>query len=215
MAAHIKRPNFPFLIRRFLHDQLRRTGSNSDSSFDGEHNESRLPHFHGKLALYTSAVAMFYASSDLSGVGGMRREHVRALPAWRGGPARYDCVLVHTNADADGMLAYDVARARLFFSFKFKGKTYLCALVDWFSRATEQADADTGMWIVQQDADDDGVPTNSAVIHLGSIVRCAHLIGVYGPHLVPRELTFSDSLDAFRSFYVNKYADHHMYETVF
>lgn len=86
MAARIERPDFPFLIRRFLHDQLRRTGSDSDSSFNSEHDESRLPHFHGKLALYTSAVAMFYAPSDLSGVGGMRRERVGALPAWRGGP---------------------------------------------------------------------------------------------------------------------------------
>ncbi|KAK0224854.1 hypothetical protein EDD85DRAFT_777972 [Armillaria nabsnona] len=28
------------------------------------------PHYHGKVYTYTSAIAMFYAPSDLSGVGG-------------------------------------------------------------------------------------------------------------------------------------------------
>ncbi|KAF8264141.1 hypothetical protein EI94DRAFT_1594424 [Lactarius quietus] len=33
-----------------------------------------LPSFYGKITVYPSAVATFYAPSDLSGVGSMRRE---------------------------------------------------------------------------------------------------------------------------------------------
>lgn len=218
VAARIERPDLPLLIQKFLHGQLRKPAaadSESDSSSESDISQSALPQFHGKIALYAGAVAIFYAPSDLSGVGGMRRERIHALPSWRGGPARYDTVLVSTDNRVDGMLGHDIARARLFFSFTYRGRLYPCVLVDWCSRVGTAADADTGMWIVQPDRDADGKPNNSAVIHLGSLVRCAHLIGVYGPQTVHRQMTFSDSLDAFRSYYVNKYADHHMYETVF
>ena len=67
------------------------------------------------------------------------------------------------------------------------------------------------MWIVKP------VPDNSAIIHLDSILRCTHLIPVFGQNFIDRSLglTFSDSLDAFLFYYVNKYADHHMHEIVF
>ena len=49
------------------------------------------------------------------------------------------------------------------------------------------------------------------------MLQCAHLIPVFGPTYIDRslKLTFNDSLDAYLSFYVNKYADHHMHEIVF
>jgi hypothetical protein len=55
----------------------------------------------------------------------------------------------------------------------------------------------------------------TSIIHVDSILRGAHLIGVAGPNLIPRTLTFSDSLDAFHLFYVNKYTDHHAHEMAF
>ncbi|OAX31238.1 hypothetical protein K503DRAFT_654751, partial [Rhizopogon vinicolor AM-OR11-026] len=50
--------------------------------------------FYEKITLYTSAVATFYAPSDISGIGGMRYERIRAVYTWRNGPGRYDCVFI-------------------------------------------------------------------------------------------------------------------------
>lgn len=67
------------------------------------------------------------------------------------------------------------------------------------------------MWIVKP------ASGSSGVVHIDAILRCAHLIPVFGSQYVDRQLklTYSDSLDAFRTYYVNKYADHHMHEIVF
>jgi hypothetical protein len=48
------------------------------------------PEFHGRVAVYNSAVVKFYAPSDLSGVGGMRRECIRAVPSWNTVRAHHD-----------------------------------------------------------------------------------------------------------------------------
>jgi hypothetical protein len=45
-----------------------------------------------------------------------------------------------------------------------------------------------------------------------TILRSAHLIGVAGPHFLPKNFTYQDSLDMFKTFYVNKYVDHYAYE---
>jgi hypothetical protein len=67
------------------------------------------------------------------------------------------------------------------------------------------------MWIVKP------VPGSSAVIHIDAILRCAHLIPVFGQNFIDRSinLTYNNSLDAFLCYYVNKYADHHMHEIVY
>lgn len=67
------------------------------------------------------------------------------------------------------------------------------------------------MWVVDRHQDIDGEQV-SQVIHIDTIMRCAHLMGVYGPDHVSTKLTFSDSLYAFHTCYVNKYADHHSFE---
>ncbi|KAH7904448.1 hypothetical protein BJ138DRAFT_1019144, partial [Hygrophoropsis aurantiaca] len=54
-----------------------------------------------------------------------------------------------------------------------------------------------------------------SVIHLDVILRSAHLIPVFGDGALPVDFHFSYSLDAFKSYYVNKYADHHSHEVVF
>lgn len=51
-----------------------------------------------------------------------------------------------------------------------------------------------------------------SVIHLDTIVRAAHLIGVSIDKRVPEDLQSCDALDHFPSFFVNKYIDHHAFE---
>lgn len=200
LANNINQPDLVYLIRRFLHEQL------FPNSSDDSH--PRLPAFDERVHAYPSAVATFHAPSDLCGTGGMRRERIRSMPSWRGGPYRHDCVFLETDPNAEGMRGLDVARVRQFFSFKFQGRFYPCALVQWFSRMGNEADENTGMWIVKPDP-------NLSVVHLDTILRAAHLIGVYGKQLMPKQLSFSQSLDIFRAYYVNKYIDHHSFEIAF
>ena len=123
-----------------------------------------------------------------------------ATPSWRKGAPRYDTILVETDPDYDGMQGTDDAQAKLFLSLRYAGTEYRCALVDWFS-----PDEDTGLWVVERDCDANGHQI-SQVIDIDTIIRCAHLIGVYGPDPDNTELKFSDSLYAFHTYYVNKYA---------
>jgi hypothetical protein len=211
LAAELNQPDFIQLIQHFLHDQLC-TESASHMSYDN--HPPLLPQFHGKISVYTSAISTFRAPSDLSGIGGMRHERIRATPTWKNGAARYDCVFVNTDPAANGFLGLDVARVRLFFSIEFCGITYPCALVQWMSRLSDEADENTGMWIVEPDVDASGSPL-VAVIHLDSILRAAHLIGVCGDKCLPKGLAFHQSLDTFPAFYVNKFIDHHAFEIAF
>lgn len=204
LQQEIEEPEFLNLLAEFLEDQIIQSGRPCSS----------LPGIEGKIAVYPSALAMFYAPSDLSGIGGMRRERIRAVSSWRKGPPRYDCMFISTDPDAEGMRGLDVARARIFFSFRAGGKKYPCALVQWYSCVGEEPDEETGMWVVQPDVNDDGSPV-LAVIHLDSIVRAAHLIGAYGENFVNKTITFDTSLDAFHSYYVNKFADHHSFAIAF
>lgn len=144
----------------------------------------------------------------------MRRERIRSVPSWRGGPGRHDCVFLETDPDVKGMRGLDIARVRLFFSFKFRSKFYPCALIQWFSRMGNRPDDDTGMWVVRPDSDADGSP-HLSVVHLDTILRAAHLIGIYGKNMLPKTLSFAQSLDLFRTYYVNKYIDHHSFEIAF
>jgi hypothetical protein len=208
IATEIEQPDFSHLIRLFIYDQ-EHPDSNSDISL------TALPKFYGKITIYPSAVATFHAPSDISGTGGMRCERIRAVTSWRKGPSRYDTVFINTDPAAEGMRGLDVARVRLFFSFSFEGVQYPCALVHWFSRKDNSPDDTTGMWIVEPDMSDDDGETLASIVHLDTILRAAHLLPVFGSEHVSRTLSFTDTLDAFSSFYVNKYADHHAFEIAF
>ena len=128
------------------------------------------------------------------------------MPCWQRGPPRYDPVLINTDDEKEGLYGMEVAHVQLFFSFTYNDHTYPCAYIDWYTREGEGPDADMGLWIVSKDVG------HSAVIHLDSIIRCAHLIPVYGQPFLPSGLTSSNSLDTFSSYYVSKYADHQMFE---
>ena len=70
------------------------------------------------------------------------------------------------------------------------------------------------MWIVEPDVMEGGTAISS-VIHLDTIVRAAHLLPVFKGEIVSRDLSFSDKLDKFQLFYVNKFIDHHAFEIAF
>lgn len=165
-----------------------------------------------RVRVHHSAVATYHAPGDPSGIGGMRREHIRATPSWRSGAARYDCVFVSKDPTQLGFRGLYAARVRLFLSFKFESKPYECALVEWYVPVAEEPDEDTGMWVVEPEFNDDGVSRPYEVIHIDTIYRAAHLIGYYGEYFVPLALRASDSLDAFEAFFVNSLIDYHAHE---
>ncbi|KAF8264142.1 hypothetical protein EI94DRAFT_1772766 [Lactarius quietus] len=113
-----------------------------------------------------------------------------------------------------GMHGLSVAHVRLFFSFTHGDVQYPCALVCWLSCMGDSSDENTGMWVVEE-MDDDGDECPVAILHLDTIVRAAHLLPVSGSEQVSPTLSFTDTLDIFTSFYVNKYADHHSFEIAF
>ncbi|KAI9069591.1 hypothetical protein FKP32DRAFT_1559404, partial [Trametes sanguinea] len=163
------------------------------------------------ISVYYSATAVFYAPSDPSGLGGMRREIIRAAPEWRKRSSRFDCVFVNRSNDLPGLLGMNVARVRLFFAFRYQSRRYECALVHWFKRIADVVDEDTGMWLVEPSFVNRRTPLLS-VIHLDTIVRGAHLIGATVGDRVPQGTESHNSLDKFKTFYVNKYVDHHAFE---
>lgn len=112
------------------------------------------------------------------------------------------------------MLGLDIASARQFFSFTFRGKLYTCVLVHWFKQCGIWPSDDTGMWVVEQELDKDGKQM-ACILHLDTIIRAAHLIAVYGEEFVTRNLLPGYSLDIFQKYYINKYTDHHSFAIAF
>ncbi|KAG1896783.1 uncharacterized protein F5891DRAFT_1192680 [Suillus fuscotomentosus] len=207
LAHEVAVPDLRRLIRHFLFTQL-----NQDDPRDpADVPTGSLPRHEGKLQVFNSAAATFFAPSDLSGTGGMRREHIRACPLWRNEYPRNDCVFIDTDSDAQGMRGLEVARIVCFFSFKHNWEVYPCALIHWFEKIDDCADEDTGMWMVRPSFHEGG-SRNLAVIHIETVFRAAHLIPMYGSEYIPHDLKFYHSIDCFRSFYVNKFADHHAFE---
>lgn len=168
-----------------------------------------------QISVHHSVAATFFAPSDPCGVGGMHREFIRATPSWWGGPPRYDCALVATGDPWNcGINGFEVCRVQLLFSFKHNGSVYPCALVHWYGRTSDEPDEDTGLWMVEPGLFENGKP-HMDVIHIDTLYRAAHLIAVYDDdEFVPEDLTFDESLDFFEEFYVNTYADGHMFESL-
>ena len=210
LGDYLDIPNLCDLISRFLYEQ-----ENPESNIPLDDIPlADCPQFEGNIRVFPSSVSIYYAPSDKSGLRGMFRERIRAVSSWRRGPARYDCVFVERDPDLPGFRGLYVARVRSFFSITHNRMKYPCALVSWFSTIGESPCLDTGMWMVEPDFDRTGNHAMS-IIHLDSILRGAHLMGVSGSQFIPHHLRFTDTLDAFRAFYVNKYIDHHAHEIAF
>ncbi|KAI9433539.1 hypothetical protein H4582DRAFT_2112842 [Lactarius indigo] len=212
LSAYVNQPQLLEYIRRFLYDQF-----HPEAEVCGMDVPLHLcPCVSNTLRtkVFHSAVCTYHAPSDLSGIGGMHREFIRATPSWKKGPGRYDCIYVERDSKLDGFLGLSVACVNLLFSFSFQNTVYPCAFVQWFSTYGNSPCEDTGLWRVKPEFDSRGRRMCS-VIHVDMILRLAHLIGAAGAQKLPRTFTHHDSLYAFQLFYVNKYADHHAHEIAF
>jgi len=213
LAHLLDEPDLIDKLRSFSADQIRASDTNSDVSLV-DNSDNQFPEIDNLITLYPSAVAIYFAPSDLSGIGGMHSERIRATANWRNEGPRYDTVFVNMNPNEDGMRGLDIARVKQFFSFRSQGRLYPCAIVQWYSRCGDEPDEDTGMWIVEPDVCEDGKSITD-IIHLDTIVRSSHLIAVYGNKPLPKGIPLCYTLDLFHSYYVNKYIDHHAFEIAF
>ncbi|KAH7905684.1 hypothetical protein BJ138DRAFT_1138203 [Hygrophoropsis aurantiaca] len=206
LADELGEKYLPKHVRYFLHTQIHPEDPRSAS----EIALSKLPCLEDKISVFHSAGATFYAPSDPSGIGGMKREHIRTTPLWHKLYPRYDCVFVNMDPGLDGMRGLDVARFLCFFSLTFEDKVYPAAVVHWFARIGDEPDEDTGMWKVEPCFNEDA-SRHISVIHVDMIFCAAHLIPVYGSKPLPKGIKHYHLYDLFNAYYVNKHADHHTF----
>ncbi|KAG0693018.1 hypothetical protein DFH29DRAFT_992452 [Suillus ampliporus] len=194
LAVEMDIPDLPQLVRLFLYDQLLA----DDSRNSDDVPLSACPRFEGPIKIFNSAAATFFAPSDPSGIGGMRREHIRAVPSWRRGPPRYNTVFINTGSE-DSINRMEVGRVLCFFSFCHSSETFPCTLIHWFKCINNEPDTDTGLWML-------------SVIHLDTIICASHLLPIFGDGFIGDHVAFHNSLDSFAGFYVNKFVDHNSFE---
>ncbi|KAK7035434.1 hypothetical protein VNI00_011965 [Paramarasmius palmivorus] len=208
--------NFRHLIRCFLYEQSLPSEARTQPMDWYTVDEDDLPELDSqtKIRVYPSAVATYSAPSDLCGFGSMKRERIRAVESWKSGPPQHNCVFVIQDMDTPGFRGLAVARVLRFISITHEHSTYACTVVNWFSTVGDAPDPLTGMWIVKPDEDDNGERVVD-IISLDSILCGAHLMGVAGKEWIPNDYSFTDTLDDFNAFYVNKYIDHHSHEIAF
>ena len=147
----------------------------------------------------------------------MYRETIRSTHYWSRGDIpgpRHDCVFVDVGNPGIGMQGLLVARVYLFFKLPYNGVEYPCALVHWYS-TSDEPDPSTRLWVVQPETIRRGA-RHMGVIHVDSIIRGAHLLPRF-PSVTPvyREINYMNVLNVYKSFYVNKYIDHHAFEIAF
>ncbi|KIL57451.1 hypothetical protein M378DRAFT_188432 [Amanita muscaria Koide BX008] len=208
LAKYIEQPGFPTALRRFVFAQRHPTSDGFPPI---------LPEFSSKISVFHSAIASFYAPSDLCGAGGMYQEHIRANPSCAGKP-QFDTVFI-TVADAGseeehalrGML---IAQVLLFFSFNdpLLQKEIPCALINWFIPKSDKLDPITGMWVFEPKIEEGKQPLE--VIYLDTIVRGAHLLPKYGSGFLPENFSYVDALNAFKAYFVNHFVDYHTHELI-
>jgi hypothetical protein len=140
-------------------------------------------------------------------------ERIRANPHWKGRP-RFDTVFVTVSDEDDFMRGLLVAHVLLFFSFYDPKlhKEVPCALINWFVPASEHPDPGTGMWALKPEVL--AGKSTLEVIHLDTIVRGAHLLPQYGSGFLPEDFHYSDSLDAFKLYFINHFVDYHTHELI-
>lgn len=209
LARYLQVPHLRLLLQRFLYEQLHPDVDPTSIS------ATEYPIINSRILVYSSAIATFFAPSDSSGMQGMRRERIRAVNTWHGGPPRRDCAFLTKDPSLPGFRGLYVVRVHAFLSFRWHHKSYPCALVSWFLPIGDTPCPDTGLWMVRPERDrQSGCPVMS-VVHLDTMVRAAHLIGIAGQKPLPSNFSHSDSLDAFQGFFVNKFADHHSHTIAF
>ncbi|KAJ2917661.1 hypothetical protein MD484_g2813, partial [Candolleomyces efflorescens] len=181
LSQELDIPTFPHILRIFLCEQL---GTTVEEIEDYEEEEDILAYI-SPISTFRSAVATFFAPSDICGIRGMRREWLRSTPSWRNSGPSYE------------------------------GTTYPCAVVEWFKKIGRAPDPDTGMWIVAPDMSsgerDVTVIHIDSILRAAHLLP---VYGAEYP-LIPPDFDYSFTLDAFNAYYVNKYIDHHANEIAF
>lgn len=203
LTDHVGQPGLAEALRRYLFEI-------TYPHLEVPDELDELPIFAHRISVFHSAIARFYAPSDTCGTGGMYRERIRSTPSWQKKYDRRDTVFVITDADAPGMQGMLIARVLMFLSFVHNGVRFPCALVRWL--LPERIDEDTGHHVVRWEEIDGQRPVQ--VIGLDAVARGAHLLPVYGSHPLPEHFHYSDALNAFSTFYVNRHADHHTHEFI-
>ena len=108
------------LLRRFLYEQINpnTAAASADILLDA------CPSFVGAISVFNSAIARFYAPSNLCGASGMYHEHIHSNPNWRREYARYDMMFVETGSTA--CQAWLLAVHACFSHSNLGGKSILC-----------------------------------------------------------------------------------------
>ncbi|KAJ7769648.1 hypothetical protein DFH07DRAFT_866732 [Mycena maculata] len=184
LVAHIQQPRFPTLFRRFLHEEI--YGVVDDIAL------ADCPVFCGRILVHHSVITRFYALSNLCASGFGQTRIGMAKPA------------TIPSSSTSGLPSCEASSLTIFysfFSFTCSDTDYQCALV---------RHPDTGMWVVKPELE--CREPSLGIVRVESMARAAHLIGLYGTAALPEDFHFSNALDAFNRYFVNLYADHHMYE---
>ncbi|KAI0085808.1 hypothetical protein BDY19DRAFT_986896 [Irpex rosettiformis] len=208
MAADLNQPGLQDLCRRFLYDQLY-----PDAVIPAEHIPiEECPIFNGTVSRFQSGRVTYYAPTEDCGSSGMHQEIIRSHARWRNSYARYDTVLLQNGEDDGPMHGMLVGRVLSFLRFTHDAVEYNTALVQWYMPIHEHVDEVTGMWVVKPEVHHR--QRTVGLTHVETIVRGCHLIGVYGREHVPKDFHFSQTLDAFRLFYVNHFIDYHAHKCI-
>ncbi len=162
------------------------------------------------VSVVSSATSIYFAPSDQCGITEVKRELMCATPSWRKNSPHYDTVLVRMGLlpGPHGLL---VAQLHFFFSFSIAGTRHKVALVEWFTYIGNSPDEDTGMWVVEREKWDNGLPLID-FIYIHMILWNCHLIPMYRSEVLSRNITHVTSLDVFQAYYINKFADHHSFK---
>ena len=206
LADHHNQPDLPWLTRQFVFEQL-----HPDAD---PYNPHLHPTISSKISVFHSAMATFYAPSNDPGIHGMHHKRLHSTPSWCGRGPCHDTALVVEDQSKPGMWGLRVVRIKLLFLFNFKGVYYPCALVEWFWRKGDRPDLDMGLWMVEPEmthSDHD-----MSVLHLDTFLHGAHLLPLFDGHWpLPHNFHWSYTLDAFHTYFVNKYINHASHEMVF
>ena len=143
LVVHIKQPEFPPLFSQFLYKRFHLKVQVTPSTL------KECPTFNSAIKVYHSAVATFYAPSDLSGSGGLQCQQIQSTPHFFG-HLRRDTVFVITDDSWIRMKGMEIRRILLLFSSQYWRKEFSCMLIEWFVHP-DKHDPDTGMWTVTQE----------------------------------------------------------------
>ena len=81
-----------------------------------------------------------------------------------------------------------------------------------FTNSARVSHPDNSLWIFEPDYDHNGYRIMS-VVHVDSIIHAGHLLPIFKDvAIIPREIDFTNMLDVFKAFYLNKYIDYHAFK---